>query len=181
MAARVHHSRVAALAASPARTEEMRLRRSPPMVDARRRRERQPRCGEVAAGTAAGCAAVCCCIPFAVVELVVLAAVRAPAALCRRTIRNQRNRRRAARARRMKEMEELILAGNASPRTVAAVRAKHAALAAEEEQGWCHWPARPAAATAEEEVELVEAEKEVWARFHGTGFWRSPSQREEPW
>ncbi|XP_051184342.1 uncharacterized protein [Lolium perenne] len=182
MAARVHSNRVAALAASPARTgQERRLRRSPAMVDARRRRERQPRCGEAAAGTAAGCAAVCCCIPFAVVELVVLAAVRAPAALCQRTIRSQRSRRRAARARRMKEMEDLILAADASPRTVAAVRAKHAALVAEEEQGWCHWPSKPAAAAAEKEVELAEEEKEVWARFNATGFWRSPSQREEAW
>ncbi|KAM0825951.1 hypothetical protein ACQ4PT_069204 [Festuca glaucescens] len=107
---------------------------------------------------------------FAVVKLVILATMRTPAALCRRTIRNQCNRRRAAWARRMKEMEDLILAGDASPRTVATARAKHAALVAEEEQGWCHWPARPAAATAEEEVELTEAEKEVWARFNGTGF-----------
>jgi hypothetical protein len=81
----------------------------------------------------------------------------------------------------MKEMEDLILAADASPRTVAAVRAKHAALVAEEEQGWCHWPSKPAAAAAEKEVELAEEEKEVWARFNATGFWRSPSQREEAW
>uniref|UniRef100_A0A0E0FAU6 Uncharacterized protein n=1 Tax=Oryza meridionalis TaxID=40149 RepID=A0A0E0FAU6_9ORYZ len=46
----------------------------------RRARERQPLCGEVAGGTAAEGAAVFCCFPFTVVELVVLAAVRVPAA-----------------------------------------------------------------------------------------------------
>jgi hypothetical protein len=46
----------------------------------RRAREQQPRCGEVAGGTAAECAAVCCCIPLAALELVVLAAVRSAAA-----------------------------------------------------------------------------------------------------
>jgi hypothetical protein len=46
----------------------------------RRARERQPLGGEVAGGTAAECAAVFCCFPFTVVELVVLAAVRVPAA-----------------------------------------------------------------------------------------------------
>uniref|UniRef100_A0A0E0PXP9 Uncharacterized protein n=1 Tax=Oryza rufipogon TaxID=4529 RepID=A0A0E0PXP9_ORYRU len=49
----------------------------------RRAREQQPRCGKVAGGTVAECTAVFCCFPFAVVELIVLAAIRVPAALCR--------------------------------------------------------------------------------------------------
>lgn len=28
--------------------------------------------------------------------------------------------------------------------------------------------------------EVEELEKEMWERFYGTGFWRSPSQRELP-
>ena len=59
-------------------------------------RSRQPRCGEVAGGTAAGCAAVCCCFPCVMVEVVVLATVRAPAALCRRAVRASRRRRSAS-------------------------------------------------------------------------------------
>ncbi|CAM0948731.1 unnamed protein product [Alopecurus aequalis] len=175
MAARVHahHHRVASLASSARTDMERRLRRSPPLLDARQRR---PGCGEVAAGTAAGCAAVFCCFPFALLELAVLA----PVALCRRTIRNQRNRRRAARARRVREMEELILAAaDASPGSFAAAQAMHAGLVADEEQGWCHWLSKPAAAAAVAAEEVAEAEKEVWARFYSTGFWRSPSQREE--
>ncbi|XP_052158949.1 uncharacterized protein LOC127776574 [Oryza glaberrima] len=56
-----------------------RLRRSS-AVEMRREWERRPLCGEVAGGTAAECAAVFCCFPFTVVELVVLAAVRVPTA-----------------------------------------------------------------------------------------------------
>ncbi|KAJ6743143.1 hypothetical protein OIU85_017147 [Salix viminalis] len=32
----------------------------------------------------------------------------------------------------------------------------------------------------EEEEAMVKLEKEMWETFHGTGFWRSPSQRELP-
>lgn len=28
------------------------------------------------------------------------------------------------------------------------------------------------------EKEVMELEKEMWDKFYGTGFWRSPSQRE---
>ncbi|KAI4988508.1 hypothetical protein ZWY2020_030138 [Hordeum vulgare] len=210
MAARVHHHHnqnhhpvLVSAAASPAGSEDMRLRRSPPPASAKtegrrlrrsppvsvekaRRQGRASRGGAAvagtAAGTAAGCAAVCACFPFAVLEFAVLAAVRAPAALCRRTIREQLDRRCEARARRKEEMEDVvILGGDASPKSVAAAQAKHAALKAgeEEELGWCHWPVKPAVAAAEE---LAEAEKEVWERFYGAGgFWRSPSQREETW
>lgn len=117
-------------------------------------RIRQPRCGEVAGGTAAGCAAVCCCFPCAVVEVVVLATVRAPAALCRRAVRARR-RRRSASAGQAAEMYELLVddGGVAEPGEAAAV-----------------WPAMPPA------EEAGELEKEVWARFYGAGFWRSPSQ-----
>ena len=49
--------------------------------------------------------AVCCCFPFAVVELVVLAAVGVPAALCRRALRARARCRRASRAAAAKKKE----------------------------------------------------------------------------
>ncbi|KAF8655654.1 hypothetical protein HU200_060972 [Digitaria exilis] len=170
--------------------EERRLRRSPP-VEARRERERrrrarepQPRCGEVAGGTAAECAAVCCCFPCAVVELVVLAAVRVPAALCRRALRALRRRRRAARAEkaRKKEMDDLI-AVDASSSSFCSPMARAVKAAAKNKNGdsmdFCHWPPTSAAAAGNKHDDLAEAEKAVWASFQGAGFWRSPSQREE--
>ena len=60
-----------------------------------RRGQEQSRCGEVAGGTTAKCAVVCCFL-CVVVVLVVLAAVRVPAALCRRAVRARRRLRRTA-------------------------------------------------------------------------------------
>ncbi|KAG8062893.1 hypothetical protein GUJ93_ZPchr0003g17887 [Zizania palustris] len=116
---------------------------------------RQPRCGEVAGGAAAGCAAVCLCFPAAVVEVVVLATVRAPAALCRRAVRARR-RRRSASAGQAGDIYELIVDDGR------VVEAGEAAVV---------WPAAPPPAE-----EAAELEKEVWATFYGAGFWRSPSQ-----
>uniref|UniRef100_A0A0E0MPQ5 Uncharacterized protein n=1 Tax=Oryza punctata TaxID=4537 RepID=A0A0E0MPQ5_ORYPU len=177
MAVRVHHHHhraAAAAAASPAAgnglsSSSRRLRRSSAVEmrrewERRRAREQQPRCGEVAGGTAAGCAAVCCCFPFAVVELVVLAAVRVPAALCRRAVRGGRRRRIHAANR--KEMGELLALDVASPRSLAAAATKAKSAEAD-------FPAMTAA------EHLVDMEKEVWASFYGAGFWRSPSQRED--
>ncbi|CAN6348571.1 unnamed protein product [Urochloa humidicola] len=163
----------AAAAAAKARgEEERRLRRSPPS-EARRERERQPRCGEVAGGTAAECAAVCCCFPCAVVELVVLAAVRVPAALCRRAIR-ARKRRRRARARK-KEAEELA----ASDAAASKARAAAATDCNGDAMDFCYWPPAAKDGKRDELAADEKEEEEIWARFQGAGFWRSPSQREE--
>ncbi|KAL6637211.1 hypothetical protein ACP70R_024783 [Stipagrostis hirtigluma subsp. patula] len=115
-------------------------------------------CGEVAGGTAAGCAAVSCCIPCVMVEVVVLATVRAPAALCRKAVRARRGRRRSASAGQAAEIYELLVDDGGV--VEAADDAEEVAL-----------PANPHA-----EEEDAELEKEVWARFYGGGFWRSPSQ-----
>uniref|UniRef100_A0ACD6AHC7 Uncharacterized protein n=1 Tax=Avena sativa TaxID=4498 RepID=A0ACD6AHC7_AVESA len=115
------------------------------------RSSRQPRCGEVAGGTAAGCAAVCCCFPCVMVEVVVLATVRAPAALCRRAVKASR-RRRSASAGQAADIYELL--GNVPENGDAAAV----------------WPA------AKQTDESGELEKEVWEQFYGAGFWRSPSQ-----
>lgn len=55
------------LSSSSRRSSAVEMRRE---RERRRAREQQPRCGEVAGGTAAECAAVFCCFPFAVVELI---------------------------------------------------------------------------------------------------------------
>nr|CAD1841619.1 unnamed protein product [Ananas comosus var. bracteatus] len=118
-------------------------------------------------GTAAGCAAVCCCCPCAVVDLVVTAVVRLPAGLCRRAMRARAARRRRARA----------------PGLLAAAPERRGggdAAAAAEKDGvefYLHLHQAEAATGAEEEAS--ETEKEMWKRFYGAGFWRSPSQVED--
>ncbi|BAS88040.1 Os04g0194900 [Oryza sativa Japonica Group] len=79
--------------------------RERPAVRARRgRRRRGRRRGRMRRKAPS---AVCCCFPFNVVELVVLAAVRVPATLCRYAVRGGRRRcvrsakRKAAKARKV--------------------------------------------------------------------------------
>jgi hypothetical protein len=120
-------------------------------------------CSEVAGGTAAGCAAVCCCFPCVMVEVAVLATVRAPAALCRKAARVRKGRRRSASAGQATEIYELLV-DDTGVVEVDAGAANAVAL-----------PVKPAL-QLEEKGEL---EKEVWARFYGTGFWRSPSQLDD--
>ncbi|EAY73374.1 hypothetical protein OsI_01254 [Oryza sativa Indica Group] len=66
--------------------------------------------------------AVCCCFLFTVVELVVLAVVCVPAALCRRTVRGGRRHRICSA--KQKEMREFLALDVASPRSLAAAAAK---------------------------------------------------------
>ncbi|KAF8758034.1 hypothetical protein HU200_010810 [Digitaria exilis] len=139
------------------------LRRPPQRCDSDLSLREHRSCSEVAGGTAAGCAAVCCCFPCVMVEVVVLATVRAPAALCRRAARVRRGRRRSASAGQATEIYEILVDDGG----VVEVDAAGAAL-----EG-LKLPLKPA---LEESTEL---EKEVWARFYGAGFWRSPSNLSE--
>lgn len=133
------------------------LRRPPQRCDSDLNIREHRSCSEVAGGTAAGCAAVCCCFPCVMVEVVVLATVRAPAALCRRAARVRRGRRRSSSAGQATEIYELLV-DDGGIVEVDASAAEAVAL--------------PVTHALEETGEL---EKEVWARFYGAGFWRSPS------
>ncbi|KAJ1294371.1 hypothetical protein BS78_01G141300 [Paspalum vaginatum] len=136
------------------------LRGPPQRCDSELNIRQHRSCSEVAGGTAAGCAAVCCCFPCVMVEVVVLATVRAPAALCRKAARVRKaGRRRSASAGQAAEIYELLVDDG----SVVEVDAGAA--------GAVGLPVMPAALE-----ETGELEKEVWARFYGAGFWRSPSQ-----
>lgn len=122
---------------------------------------RTRRFAEVAGGTAADCAAVCCCCPCGLVNLLVLAVYKVPAGICRRALRRRRRDRRKIGG---------VLPPPPPPRdeTAAAM-----AIAAQIHPLGCG-----GSGDGDKEVEALE--KEMWERFYGTGFWRSPSQREVP-
>ncbi|OEL34865.1 hypothetical protein BAE44_0004113 [Dichanthelium oligosanthes] len=135
------------------------LRRPPQRCDSDLNIREHRSCSEVAGGTAAGCTAVCCCFPCVMVEVVVLATVRAPAALCRRAARVRRGaRRRSASAGQATEIYEILVDDGGVVEVDAASAGESMKL-----------PVKPAL------EETGELEKEVWARFYGAGFWRSPS------
>ena len=121
--------------------------------------------GEFCGGTTAECAAICCCCPCGIANLLVLAIYKVPAGLCRRALRQKR-------------LRKLQKKGLLQPRNHRghcecddAELQIHPVVCLED-----FFPDKEASEEAEKAV--VELEKEMWERFYGTGFWRSPSQRE---
>ncbi|XP_057976109.1 uncharacterized protein LOC131163529 [Malania oleifera] len=117
------------------------------------------RFAEVAGGTTAECAAICCCCPCGLVNLLVLAVYKVPAELCRKALRKKRRRR-------------LIKKGVLPQRRCCVDPELH-------NHSPPHAAAEKAGKMDESEKEAMDLEKEMWDRFYNTGFWRSPSQREQ--
>ncbi|KAK2999884.1 hypothetical protein RJ639_023314 [Escallonia herrerae] len=122
------------------------------------------RFAEVAGGTTAECAAVCCCCPCGIVNLLVLAVYKLPAGLCRRALRRKRRRRLMKKG--------LLQQGGSSHQS---------RCGCDDTEMQIHPVSMPAAdkllKSPESDKDVMELEKEMWERFYGTGFWRSPSQR----
>lgn len=138
------------------------------------RRHRRPSssgriAAEVAGGTAAECAAVWCCGPCAVVNLIVLAVYKVPAGLCRKAIRHRRRRR----------MMKKGLWPVASSAERQSFEWDETAAFTKEYDDVTVVVLGGSEMELEMDVELRELEKEMWDRFYGTGFWRSASQREQ--
>ncbi|KAM7265111.1 hypothetical protein ACFE04_002794 [Oxalis oulophora] len=124
---------------------------------------------EVAGGTTAECAAICCCCPCGLANILVLAIYKLPAGICRNAIKNKRRKRLMKKGIIPKkgrckcgcdETELQIHEINDSDLTLF----NDYEMRTPEE--------------SEKEV-FMELEKEMWDGFYETGFWRSRSQREE--
>ncbi|XP_051114235.1 uncharacterized protein LOC127239905 [Andrographis paniculata] len=116
----------------------------------RGRTGRKVRMAEVAGGTAAECAAVCCC-PCSLLNLVVLAVYKLPAAIFRKALRRKRRRRLLPRKYGYDEKEIGIVNGAISPVGV----------------------------VNDENKAVVELDREMFEKFSGGGFWRSSSRKSE--
>ncbi|KAG6770298.1 hypothetical protein POTOM_025976 [Populus tomentosa] len=124
------------------------------------------RLGELAGGTTAECAAICCCCPCGLVNLLVLTMYKVPVGICRRALRRKRRK-------------KLIKKGLLPPRT----------SSCSSDYDGTELQIHPMAcvedslrevdkeAALKEEEAMVKLEKEMWETFCGTGFWRSSSQR----
>ncbi|XP_022748142.1 uncharacterized protein LOC111297787 [Durio zibethinus] len=117
--------------------------------------------GEFCGGTTAECAAICCCCPCGIANLLVLAIFKVPAGLCRRALHHKR--------RRNLQKKGLLQRGHCECHDTdlhihPVVCLEDFFLDKETSE--------------EDEKAVLELEKEMWQRFYGTGFWRSPSQRE---
>ncbi|OIS99311.1 PREDICTED: uncharacterized protein LOC109231790 [Nicotiana attenuata] len=123
---------------------------------------RKARLAEVAGGATAGCAAVACCCPCGIVNLLVLAVYKVPAGLCRKALRKKRRNRLSKKGllpskghSGCDEMELIHSYPISSPIAVVG------------------------GGNLESDKDALELEKEMWDKFYGAGFWRSPSQRAE--
>ncbi|XP_057473489.1 uncharacterized protein LOC130761909 [Actinidia eriantha] len=139
------------------------VNRMQPLLGGKSPAEERRGVGEVAGGTAAECAAICCCCPCALVNLVVLAVYKVPTGLCRKAWR-KKNRRRM-----MKQKKALLQQQQQSDSS-----SKVGLNYKPEIEGSDGDDSAGDAPTPE-----VDFEADMWDRFYGTGFWRSPSQREE--
>ncbi|KAG0477095.1 hypothetical protein HPP92_013936 [Vanilla planifolia] len=132
------------------------------------------RFAEVAGRKTAECAAICC-FPCGIFNLVVLATVRLPAGICRRAARKRILVRRAKK--REKAIGSSLRNGGGGSKIGAA--AADDFLEFEGVRGTVvmvvgdSWPAKSPS------EDVIEFEKEMWSEFYGTGFWRSPSRKDE--
>lgn len=130
------------------------------------------RFGEVCGGTTAECAAVCCCCPCGLMNLLVLAVYKLPAGLCRRALRRRRRRRLIKHglfpsSRRSSRCHCGCDEGELQVHPIGGV------------EGFDYGTMTDDKADESEANEAVLAlEREMWNTFYSTGFWRSPSQRE---
>lgn len=124
------------------------------------------RLAELAGGTTAECAAVCCCCPCGIVNLVMLAVVKLPAGLARKAIaRRKRKGAGLLPQEQQQRQQQLELVKRYDDMELAELER----MVAEE----ACWPGDKSPS-----VVVVEMEEEMWVQLYGTGFWRNPSERE---
>ncbi|XP_042497294.1 uncharacterized protein LOC122076075 [Macadamia integrifolia] len=143
-------------------TRQIVLRREPLLAN----ENQKMRFAEVAGGTTADCAAVCCCFPCGLVNLLILATYKLPKGLCRKAALKLKNKNKQKKGQSMKN--------GLLPRT----------CGFDDTESQVHPVSvdlRPLDNSDEDDTtakKVLELEKEMWDRFYGAGFWRSPSQRD---
>ncbi|PKU81380.1 uncharacterized protein LOC110092631 [Dendrobium catenatum] len=147
------------------------------------------RFAELAGGKTAECAAICCCCPCGLISLIILAVVRLPAGLLHRVLRKRillrRSKKKAKLLSSSSEWNSGSSLGSGSDNRSSGSSNKIGSFSDEEFAEFPglrsalvmvvgdSWPVRSPSA------ELVQLEKDVWSKFCNSGFWRSPSQRED--
>nr|XP_043611920.1 uncharacterized protein LOC122583599 [Erigeron canadensis] len=133
------------------------------------------RLAEFAGGTTAECAAVCCCFPLSLVNLLVLAVYGIPAGLCRKLLRKKRRR---------KLLKKRLLIGAGDDEDD--LSRSSFGYEYEPVASTARFLVRPVEVRVcddrdddviEKDDDVMVFENEMWERFYGTGFWRSGSRR----
>ncbi|XP_043700116.1 uncharacterized protein LOC122650803 [Telopea speciosissima] len=150
-------------------TRQIMLRRQPLLADKNSTTNQKKRFAEFAGGTTAECAAVCCCFPCGLLNLLVLAMYKLPAGLCRKALRKMKKKEKQ----RLKNgllMQRRNCCTGGCDQTESQVHPVSVDL----------WPLDKSDKDKDDLTakKVLELEKEMWDRFYGTGFWRSSSQRD---
>ncbi|KAK4371738.1 hypothetical protein RND71_007122 [Anisodus tanguticus] len=103
-----------------------------------------------------------CCCPCGLVNLLVLAMYKLPAGLCRKALRRKRRRR-------------LMKKGLLQPKGQCGC--DDSELSIHPIGGGAPLAVVDGGSSLESDTDVVALEKEMWSKFYGAGFWRSPSQR----
>ncbi|KAK6944148.1 hypothetical protein RJ641_025250 [Dillenia turbinata] len=127
------------------------------------------RLAEVAGGTVAECAAVCCCFPFALLHFLFLAVYKLPAGFCRKALRKRRRRKLIKKGLLPPKRRKCECGCDETELQIHPIRSIGDLLASAEKSPTLSFQSDKA---------VIDLEKEMWERFYNTGFWRSSSQRE---
>ncbi|XP_042490901.1 uncharacterized protein LOC122070771 [Macadamia integrifolia] len=149
------------------RHHSLNRRRQPLLASQQSARKENLRLGEVAGGTAAERAAVCCCCPCGLVNLFVLAVYKLPAGLCRKALH--------------KEKKPLSFKSGLLTqrrRCMCDFQEKEVHIPPVSTESKLSTASKIPDNDDPSVKKVLELEKEMWDSFYGTGFWRSPSQRQ---
>ncbi|XP_019156727.1 PREDICTED: uncharacterized protein LOC109153292 [Ipomoea nil] len=126
---------------------------------------RRPSLGEVAGGTTADLAAVVCCCPCVLVNMVVLAVYKVPKGVARKALGSKRRRRLLKKGGRSERQQSSSDGDDDSELQIVQVSSSSSAVSS--------------GLSLDSDKDVVELEKEMWEKFYGAGFWRSYSQRSD--
>ncbi|CAK9184648.1 unnamed protein product [Ilex paraguariensis] len=127
--------------------------RRQPLLTPQQNEKPNHRIGEVAGGTAAECAAVCCCCPCSLMHLLILAVYKVPTGLCKKAWKKQKRKR-------VLKKKALLEQQNSTKRGPMEMHN------GDETDG-------------DDDDEGMVLDAEMWDRFNGAGFWRTPSKRDD--
>ncbi|KAK8918562.1 hypothetical protein KSP39_PZI021178 [Platanthera zijinensis] len=148
---------------------------------------KSPCVAEIAGGKTAECAAILCCCPCGLLDLLILAVVRLPAGLCRKALRKRFLRRRTKRAKLLESSSGLNSESSVGSGSGTGSDGCSSAFGSSSDDEFAEFagfrgtvvmvvgdsfPAKSPSA------EVIELEEEVWSKFYSSGFWRSPSLAE---
>lgn len=133
----------------------------PPTISSPRER---PNVGEFAGGAAAECAAIWCCCPCLVMDVLVITMVKVPTGLVRRMRKKYRQKRI------MRRKTKGLLPQQTATNAVASCEDEPSEIDFKEFE--------MIKVSIDGSAEVVELDKEMWDQFYNTGFWRSPSQKD---